>query len=63
MSKRMITHAYRLDGGWQKHPRQRLTPENVEELKSLGYTLLRTKRRWHRAAEVSIAQYLREHRE
>lgn len=61
--RRIITHAYRLPGGWQKHAHQLLTPKTVEELRDLGFTLLRTRRRWHRPSELSIAQYLRSHRQ
>lgn len=59
--RRTITHAYRIPGGWQKHPHHLLSVDTVQELKDLGYTLLRTKRRWHGTSELSIAEYLRRH--
>lgn len=59
--RRTITHAYRIPGGWQKHRRQLLTPDTARELKSLGFTLVRTKQRWQKATELSIAEYLRHH--
>lgn len=59
--RRKITHGYRIPGGWHKIARHTLTPEYAEELRSLGYTLLRTKRAWRPSSEMSITPYLRTH--
>lgn len=56
---RTVTHAYRLDGGWRKLARRRLTPDYARRLLQDGFTLVRTSRLWHPAHEHSLTQYVK----
>jgi len=51
---RLVTHAYRLDGGWQKVPRRRLTASYAAELREQRFTMVRAKRGLFDVREISI---------
>lgn len=55
---RTITHGYRLATGWEKVRRRPLTPENAQELRSQGYTMVMAKRGPFDSREVSLNQIL-----
>ncbi len=53
-SERTVTHAYRLDGGWRKVPRRRLTADAAAELRREGFTMVRARRGLFDTREISI---------
>lgn len=53
-SERTVTHAYRLDGGWRKVPRRRLTSDAAAELRREGFTMVRARRGLFDTREISI---------
>lgn len=57
---RTVTHAYRMPGGWEKLARRRLTIDYARELRTAGFTLVRTRRGWGSSRERSIATYLQQ---
>lgn len=55
---RVVTHAYRMPGGWEKIPRHALTSEYAHELRAAGFTMIRGRRGWFNIRERSVASYL-----
>lgn len=55
--RRMITHAYRMPGGWEEVERRDLTVESAAELRQEGFTLVRARRGWRPAREISLTRY------
>ncbi len=53
-----ITHAYRLPGGWEAVPKQRLNIPNALDLRAQGYTMIRAKRRFRSPYNHSMVQFL-----
>lgn len=53
-----ITHAYRLPGGWEPVPKQRLSIQNALALRAEGYTMIRAKKRFGKPYNHSMVQFL-----
>lgn len=52
--ERIVTHAYRLDGGWHRVRRARLTSQYADELRTQGYTMVKARRGLFNTREISL---------